>query len=218
MTDANNPDAVRETAAAYLTGKALLTYEDYCRTPDDERYELLEGVLYKMTPAPRVFHQEVSKRLGRWLLAWVEDRGLGKVYFAPIDVVLSLHNVLQPDLLLVARERLDIIHEANIQGAPDLVVEILSPYTAAKDCTKKRQLYGRFGVRELWLVNPASCSIEVATSSAKIAGAEPALSTWQVFGAGTTMQSKFLSGFTLDMQALFAPWDAPAPPHTSPRR
>lgn len=142
-------------------------------------------------------HQEVSKRLYRALLEWVEDRGLGKVYFAPLDVVLSEYDVVQPDLLYVSNDRVGIIKEANIWGAPDLVVEVLSPGTAGWDRKIKRQTYARFGIRELWLADPESRSIEVATLK------DGDLSTAGVYPLGSTLVSRILPGLKLCVDTVF---------------
>ena len=104
---------VRETAPKYGDGRVRLTaYDDYLRMPAGLCYELVEGEM-RMTPSPNTLHQEISKRLGRILLERLEDRGMGKVYCAPYDVVLSEHNVVQPDLLFVSSDRLGIIGKAN---------------------------------------------------------------------------------------------------------
>lgn len=190
------PDEVRELAVEYDSLKARLTYDDYCRLPPAPRYELVEGEL-RVVPAPNVAHQEISKRLHRVLVEWVEDQGLGLVYYAPLDVVLSEHNVVQPDLLYVSRERRGIIKEANIWGVPDLVVEILSPSTTQWDRVNKRQVYERFGVRELWFVDPVGRSIEVAARN------ETKLETLQVYLPGTALQSLILPGLALSLDKLF---------------
>ena len=95
---------------------ARLTYEDYAKTPEDERYELIDGELI-MTAAPNMLHQGIGAGLFRYFLIAV-DRGLGWAYFAPVDVVLSEHDVVQPDLLFVLRENAHIITTANVQGPP----------------------------------------------------------------------------------------------------
>ncbi|NPV79697.1 MAG: Uma2 family endonuclease [Firmicutes bacterium] len=188
---------VKETAVQYYTADLRLTYEDYCRMPSGERYELVEGDLRKMTPAPSVFHQKVSGRIEKALWRWVEDRDLGEVYHAPIDVVLSEHNVFQPDVLYISRERLGIIKEAYIGGAPDLVVEILSPSTAELDRVTKRQIYSRYGVREFWIVDPDGRSIEVAAHNGR------ELATVQVYPLGTILESPLLNGFRLKIDEVF---------------
>src|SRR3712207_5649524 len=123
----------------------LLTYEDYAQIPSDRnRYEILNGVL-NVTPAPTTFHQDAVTNLVAILRDYVRRHGLGKVLVAPCDVLLSEHNVVQPDLLFVARERMAIIERANVKGAPDLVVEVLSPSTAMADLHVKRQIYADHG-------------------------------------------------------------------------
>lgn len=105
--------------------------------------------------------------------------------------------MVQPDLLCVLRERLGIIHKANIEGAPDLVVEILSPSTNEGDRVRKRKVYAQYGVRELWLVDPETRSIELATRN----GSE--LATTNVFSEGTTPTSPALGGFALSISEFF---------------
>jgi len=194
------PDNVREVAVEYVAPVApclRLTYSDYCQIPPgQQRYELIEGAL-RVVPSPSVAHQEVSKRLYRALVEWIEDRGLGKVYFAPLDVVLSEYDVVQPDLLYVSSERIGIVKEANIWGSPDLVVEVLSPGTAGWDRKIKRQTYARFGIRELWLADPESRSIEVATLT------DGDLSTSSAYGPGSTLRSPILPGFSLSVDIVF---------------
>ena len=125
------------------------TYEDYRHTPDDKRYELLDGELI-MAPAPRTAHQRTSRKIGNSLDTFVTENNLGEVFIAPYDVVLSNTDVVQPDLLFVSKERSYIVNEDNIRGAPDLVIEILSPSTAQRDRTLKRTLYALHGVPEYW--------------------------------------------------------------------
>jgi Uma2 family endonuclease len=106
-------------------------------------------------------HQDAQSKLGSRLGNFVEERNLGRVYFAPTDVVLSDTNVVQPDLLFLSREREQIITYANIQGAPDLAVEIVSPSTDERDRTVKRKLYAEHGVKEYWLVDPDAMTVTI---------------------------------------------------------
>jgi len=136
------------------------TYHDYLQLSDDKRYELVEGELF-LVPAPSLYHQRIFKKLGMRLATYVERNHLGEVFFAPCDVLFSDINVVQPDLLFVASERMRILTEANIQGSPDLVVEILSPSTGQRDLGIKRNLYAKYGAREYWIVDPDGKTVEV---------------------------------------------------------
>ena len=173
-----------------------LTYADYCLTPDDERYELVDGELI-MVPAPGESHQIVAMELGALLHVFVKARGLGRVFSAPYDVVLSDTDIVQPDLLFVSNERAHIRTPTNIRGAPDLVIEILSPSTASRDWGEKRDLYAEYGVQEYWLVDPDTRTVTVLLLDAG-AFAEVAC-----YGAGQTLTSPTLPGFTANLDDLF---------------
>jgi Uma2 family endonuclease len=140
--------------------KIRFNYNDYQLLPEDKRYEILDGDI-GLVPAPSIKHQRVSRRLEMALVRHIENSGLGEVFDAPCDVVLSEENVLQPDLLFVRKERAGIIGELNIQGPPDLVIEILSAGTMDKDRELKRKIYGGFGVLEYWIVDPDEETVEV---------------------------------------------------------
>lgn len=175
-----------------------ITYQDYLQLPEGGRWEVLEGDL-RMVPAPGELHQRVSSGIYRALDTFVRQHALGRMYYAPMDVILAEDSVVQPDLLLIRKERLSILAPEGVRGAPDLVVEVLSPgSTAARDRGIKRRLYGRYGVQEYWLVDPAARTVEVTVSE----GGE--LQTWQVFGAGDRVQSPLLPGFELVVDELFA--------------
>ncbi len=175
--------------------KAKLTYDDYANTPDDERYQLIDGELI-LSPAPYVIHQWVSKGLYALMLP-AERMGLGWVYFAPVDVVLSNHDVVQPDLLFISKERAEIFTAANVQGAPDLVVEILSPSTSRLDWTRKRDLYARHGVKEMWLVDPEErklWALLLRDGELQIAGE---------YREGQSFSSDTLGGLKIDLGEVF---------------
>ena len=173
------------------------TYEDYRTTPEDKRYELLDGDLL-MTPAPNLKHQEVQFELGIQLGRFIKERALGKFFFAPCDVVLSDHDVVQPDLLFVSREREHLLSGGDaVRGAPDLVVEILSPATAGRDRGYKHALYARYGVAEYWLVDPADETIAIH----RLRGG--ALAVAHTFGRGQTLRSPLLDGFALELRDVF---------------
>lgn len=131
---------------------------DLAALPDDgNRYELLEGVLY-VSPAPSARHQSVAMHLSAWLYT-AQDRALGRAFAAPTDTVLGPDTVVQPDLVFVRRNGRALLTDANIQGPPDLVIEILSPATRERDLGAKRQLYARFGVPHYWIVDPETHSV-----------------------------------------------------------
>ncbi len=142
-----------------ITAKKKKTYGDYQQLPEGAPYQLIGGELI-MTPAPTPYHQRVAQMLNRELLKLQEEK-IGEVLFSPIDVYLSETETYQPDLIFIASERLNIIGESKIEGAPDLVVEILSPGTAYYDLKHKMKLYEQQGVREYWIVDPMEQSIEV---------------------------------------------------------
>jgi len=132
-----------------------LTYEHLRQMPDDgRRYELIEGEL-AVSPAPKWQHQRIVRRLFE-LLVRAENAGHGVVVPAPTDVVLDPEmNALQPDLLFIAKHRLEeIVTEDNVQGAPDLVAEVLSASTAGRDLGVKLRVYARYGVRFYWVADP----------------------------------------------------------------
>ena len=153
------------TAAAPLVGppQGRWTYADYAALPDDgNRYEIIAGVLY-MTPAPGTGHQSVSARLVTFLVTHVEFAGLGRVFAAPVDVELAPDTVVQPDIVVILSANLDRITPSRIIGAPDLVVEILSPGTAGYDRREQQDAYARAGVGEYWIVDPGAQTVELLT-------------------------------------------------------
>lgn len=138
-----------------------LTYQDYAALPDDgRRYQILEGELC-VTPAPGSRHQEICGNLFAAIHAYVKARGLGKVFHAPMDVILSETSIVQPDLAFVAADRLGRISARGIEGAPTLVAEVLSPTTATLDRRRKRDLYARHGVTFYWIVDGEARILEL---------------------------------------------------------
>lgn len=135
-----------------------LTYEDYAQIDDENRYELNQGQLEIMSPAPSVTHQFISFELQKNITQSCESDYF--IFFAPIDVILSSTEVRQPDIVLVNRNRLDILSNRGIEGAPDLVIEILSPSTLKRDKIDKLEVYARFHIPEYWIVDPNSGVLE----------------------------------------------------------
>jgi len=134
------------------------TYRDYAALPEGAPYQLVEGELL-MTPSPVALHQRLSGSLFVQLCDWVKGSAAGEVFIAPFDVIFDDENVLQPDLLFVSRERSSIVQDF-CRGAPDLVVEVLSPSTASLDRSRKLRTYSRFGVARVWLIDPAEQTFE----------------------------------------------------------
>ncbi len=138
-----------------------LNYEDLCRLPSNgKRYEIMDGELH-VTPAPRRSHQKVVTNLGYFLTEHAKRTGRGEVYVAPFDVVFSQFDVVEPDVFFISETRLSVLTDKNVQGAPDLVVEVLSESTAEIDRTTKLKLYARYGVEEYWIIDPDNCSAEL---------------------------------------------------------
>ena len=176
--------------------RVKFTYEDYLQLPEDKRYELMEGEFY-MVPSPGWSHQTILKRLFRILDDYVTSQRLGEPRFAPLDVVLSEEDVVQPDILFISKERFYIITERNIQGAPDLVIEILSPGTAERDRGLKKKLYAKYGVREYWIVDPEAKSIEVTVLG------EKGFETVQVCKMGEVLSSPLLRELSFNLKEMF---------------
>ena len=176
---------------------AKLTYQDYLNAPGDERYELLDGQLI-LIASPNMDHQDVVTNLGTPLSVFVSERNLGKLYFAPTDVIFSDPDVVQPDLLFISKEREHIRTPANIQGAPDFIVEILSPSSAQRDWGYKRDLYARHEVKEYWIVDPTNRLVHVMLLKGG------ALDLDATYGEGDTVTSSTLEGFSVDVDSLFS--------------
>jgi Uma2 family endonuclease len=137
------------------------TYEEFVKIPDDgSRHEIIEGEHF-VTASPVTRHQKIVMRLTLALGNHLATADAGEVFGAPLDVVLTHHPVVEPDLIYVSRERAGIITEKNIQGAPDLLVEVLSPGTRSREENLKRRVYLESGVREYWIVDPDANEVAV---------------------------------------------------------
>jgi len=177
--------------------KIKFTYKDYKSLPESEtkRYELVEGELI-MIPSPNEYHQRISGSLEFILWEFVQKRNLGRIYNAPLDVHLG-GNVVQPDILFVFKERSYVITEEEIKGAPDLVIEILSPATAERDRTYKKVLYARYGVREYWIVDPEKKIIEVLTLK------KEDYESFNIYKKIDTLNSSLLPGLNIKLSEVF---------------
>lgn len=181
-----------------LPDKDRYTYADYRQLPEGAPYELIRGHLV-MSPSPTVRHQRLVFRLGTALHSHLQssDEG-GEVLLAPMDVHLSDDTVVQPDVLYVSPDRSDRIEKTEITGAPDLVMEVVSPSTSHRDVFDKKRLYEQNEVREYWIVDPESETVEVHA----LVDDEFTLHERHV-GAGTAT-SALLDGPEIDLETLFA--------------
>jgi len=175
------------------------TYEDWLQLPDDGYlYEVIDGVLH-MNPPPRTQHQRIAARIVDHLMAFLRSQPVGQVLFAPVGVRLSNQPVpIQPDILFIRKERLDIIGEDYVEGAPDLVMEILSPSNWLYDRREKKQVYQEGGVAEYWIVDPRTKNIEVYQLEG---GAYLLIGQ---YGAGETAPSPGIAGFEVVVDEIFA--------------
>lgn len=179
--------------------KVKFTYEDYLLFPENgKRHELIDGDHY-MTPAPSEKHQRISVTLTSWFKNFLRGQRIGKIYHAPFDVVLSDLDVVQPDLLFVSTDRLVFVTEKCVQGAPDLVIEILSEATRKTDEIVKRKLYERHGVREYWIVDPELETVKVyrMTEQGFVRVAELVRET------GDTLTTPLLPGLQVPLAEIF---------------
>ena len=180
-----------------------LTYEDYLLFPEDgQRHEIIDGEHY-VTPSPNLRHQELVGRLhlaiGNFL---TENRHLGRLFLARLDVVLSRYDVVEPDLLFVAGDQLGILTEKNVQGPPALVIEVLSRRTRKRDAQIKRRLFERSGVREYWLVDPELDLVQVFQSAEQGVMVRVAELTAE---AREVLMTPLLPGWALPLETFFAP-------------
>jgi len=171
------------------------TYQDYCAWPDDERWELIGGIAYDMTPAPSFDHQNVAgtfyRLLGNALQGKTCVPGI-----APVDVVLSEEDVVQPDVFVVCDPQK--ITGKNIQGAPDLVIEVLSPATAKKDRWEKKWLYEKSGVREYILIEVAAQFVE-----RYVLGDDRQFSPGEMFEAHQVIPLRSLEGIEIPLWEVY---------------
>ena len=174
-----------------------LTYQDYANLEGDERYELLDGELI-LVGSPNEDHQIACVELGTQMHSFVKEHDLGRVFFAPFDVLFSDTDVVQPDLLFVSKDRHHIRTPANIQGAPDLVVEVLSPSSSRRDWGYKRELYARHGVWEYWIIDPTNRIVSVMTLQ------DGVLEIDQTLTEDNTARSSVLEGFEVNLVEIFA--------------
>lgn len=180
---------------------ARLTYDDLVAMPDDgRRHEIIDGVHY-VTASPNARHQIVLGRLYGELFVYLKAHAdVGHAFLAPLDVVLSKHDVVEPDLLFVARDHVDVVTEKNVQGPPTLCVEVLSPSTRKRDVQLKRRLFERMGVREYWILDPELDIMQVFRQTAHDKYERVAELTAE---EGDALTTPLLPGFSLALRDLF---------------
>ena len=142
------------------TPRVVLTYEDYASLPNDgQRYEIHDGDL-SVTPSPGRIHQEIIGNLYLILRRHADTAALGRVFLSPFDVILSATTIVQPDLLYVEAARASAVSDRGVEGAPSLVIEVISPSTPRIDRQTKLQLYARYGVPCYWIVDPEMLTVD----------------------------------------------------------
>jgi Uma2 family endonuclease len=174
----------------------LATYADYVKTPEGAAYQLINGELIMAAP-PGIRHQEVAANIFNKLSPFVRKHKLGKVFHAPTDVYFSNHETFQPDILFIETKRLNIIEEECINGAPDVVFEILSPTTGYYDLAHKKNVYESSRVTEYWVVDPREETIELFENKSKKFVSLVKLTT------RGTIHSKLIAGFSLKLENVF---------------
>lgn len=177
-----------------------LTYQDFRHFPDDgQRHELIDGEHY-VTPSPNTRHQDLSLRLTLALGNHLAAHPGGRLFYAPYDCVFSDFDVVEPDVLWIAADQLDIITDKHVRGVPALVVEILSPGTRRVDQKTKRELYGRVGAREYWTVDPSASRIGIHRPDHE----GRLVLVWDLSAAaGEALTTPLLPGFVLPLADYF---------------
>jgi Uma2 family endonuclease len=178
-----------------------LTYDDFLHFPDDgKRHELIDGEHY-VTPSPNTKHQAVSGNLHFLIRRWLEQHPVGRVFYAPFDVVFTQFDVVEPDLMYMSNERAaEILTSKHVTGAPEIVVEIASRGTRRRDETIQRRLYERSGVSEYWVVDPELDVVRVYRRDLAGFGRPGELSR----EAGDVLTTPLLAGLELPLARIFA--------------
>lgn len=177
-----------------------LSYDEFQMLPRDgsKRFELIEGEVF-MTPSPNTEHQRAVARLLRRLADFVERNDRGEVFIAPYDIVFSKWTALEPDLLFVGKAQRSIITDANVQGVPDLVIEILSPSNKEYDRDTKLRAYEKAGVPEIWYFDPEDRTAEILNL-----GSDGRYRVTARLSRNARITSRVLPGFSLTLDRVFA--------------
>jgi len=177
----------------------LLTYEEYLALPEiNQRYDIVDGELIMMSPSPTPIHQRIAARIHLKLGRFVMEHQLGEVFFAPLDILVQREplRTRQPDLMFIRAEREEIIGDV-IEGAPDLVIEILSPRSTRAEVREKLADYSAIGVSECWLVSPEAQTVEVLRLQ------DHEWARQEIYGVGDVVTSPLLPGFSLTVSEIF---------------
>ena len=181
-----------------MRARVRFTADDLWETPEDgNRYEVIDGELY-VTPAPLEPHQKAATGLVGYLWPYVHQRRIGAVYAAPLAVVLDEENAVQPDLVYVSRERQGIVVERGLAGVPDLVVEVLSQRTQARDRGVKMKRYATADIPHYWIVDPGARTIEAYRLGEQ--GNELSVTR----GPGSTFEPELFPGLEIPIDELWA--------------
>lgn len=196
-------DTENEVREPDLSYGGLYSYADYLRWTIEERFELIKGKVFRMSPAPSRLHQSLSMNISGLLWSYLRDKPC-RVYSAPFDVRLprkskadkDVHNVVQPDICVICDpSKLD---DKGCIGAPDITVEILSPGNNAKELKLKYELYEEFGVREYWVISPQDKTFLQYTLH------KGRFESSRLMAPGDIVTSSVLPGFELDLEELFS--------------
>jgi Uma2 family endonuclease len=171
-----------------------MTYQDLLEMPDDgKHYELIDGELY-VNAAPLLRHQRILRRIVTMLDRYLEDHAAGEVFFSPTDVVLAEDNVVEPDAFVICSSRAVIAKTKSVEGAPNIVIEVLSDSTRRRDEVMKRQLYERYGVDEYWIADPSVNGVAVYRRSG---------ATFVRVEIDRAITTPLLPGFSLAIDEIF---------------
>lgn len=195
----NRPMPGKDDVQPARSSPAKYTYDDYVNFPaDGQRHELIDGE-HVVTPTPERRHQQLSSRLHGAIWLYLRHAPIGEIYAAPLDVILSDRDLVQPDLLHVSRARSHVLGRW-VHGAPDLVIEILSPSTREADESDKRRQYDQFGVREYWIVDPELEAVKIYQRAPDGSFPRVAELTRE---SGDAITTPLLPGFRLRLAELF---------------
>ena len=195
---------LKDRAMSTTKLKGECTVADYFATPEGERWELIDGVLYQMAAAPNTKHQDASRNLLVRIEPHVSDHLLGAVYDAPYAVLLPGESAVEPDLLFVRTERLHIFTSRACEGPPDLVVEILSPSNTRHDLERKRELYARHGIPEYWMLDTERETVRALTEPVNIADVGT-YTAERIYVPGDILTTDIIPELAIPVTDIFAP-------------